>query len=457
MDMVAISLLVILELAALLAVAVYVLNRKRKQLQAQLLAAASKTPETFDSIASGYLPYLEKQILESRDQLYSIESETDNTMVEALTCRLSLLESEKKVTERCNDYPENRWQHVAELFTPPEVPEPEQTDELLPEEESEGDDTLSKAQARIKRLEKFRDNFFAMKKQLKALEETREKLTEQLEALLPEAERSEELKALLDSVNAQRDRLQDELAQLESQSEELARTSPANASKDEESRRIHKLNDLMGQQHDVITSLKQTVGQVKEDPSADLIQNLEVHLKELEQRYRESSHCLEIMTAENERLQDKVNRKDDRIQRTETEKAQSVSELGEQIDKQKQKMSELYSLVDGLQLEAEKSEALQGKLDQFDLSNRDMNMCIQVLEEENEFLQEQIRSLLQMDEGKSIYNSDDAASNDDAELQQQLASMQAQLDDKDQQIKALEVKYASMEQEYLTLYEETNS
>ena len=69
------------ELAALLGVAVFVLNRKRKQLQSQLQTLASETPPTFDSIASGYLPYLEKQILESRDQLEASEGETepDNT------------------------------------------------------------------------------------------------------------------------------------------------------------------------------------------------------------------------------------------------------------------------------------------------------------------------------------------------------------------------------------------
>jgi DNA repair exonuclease SbcCD ATPase subunit len=381
MDMVTLSLFVILELAVLLGAVVFVLNQKRKQLQAQVQAltaeAGKSTPEVFDSIASGYLPYLEKLILESREQLESSDSEAepDSALTEAINYRLLLLEAEKKVTERSNDYPENHWQHITEFFTPPEAPEPEQVDTAG--ESPEDDDALDKAQERIKRLEKFRDNFFSMKKQLQELEDSKHKLAEQLEALIPEAERSEELKALLETMSAQRERLEDELAQLESQSDELAKAASQNTPTEEEQ------------------------------------------------------------------------------QRTETENEETESELTAQIDKQKKKIFELHHLVDDLHLEAEKSEALQAKIDQFDLANRDMNMCLQVLEE-NQFLQEQIKSLLQLDEGKSVYDSDEP-DNDDTELQQQLETFQTALKEKDQQIKSLEEKYASMEQEYLTLYEEANS
>lgn len=373
MDVVTLSLLTMLELALVLGIAVFVLNRKRKRLQTQLQQLTTEPPaepETFDSIASGYLPYLEKLILESRQQLESNESkeEPDSVLIAALNYRLSLLEAEMKVTERSNDYPENHWQHVAELFAPPEAHEPEPEPEAEPEAES--DDPLTKAQARIKSLEKFRDHFFSMKKQLEALEASKQKLIEQLETLLPEAERSEELRSLLDTMNAQRDRLQDELAQLESQSDALAKAASQNG------------------------------------PTADKLQRIE---------------------AENE---------------------ENASELTEQIDKQKKKIFELHHLVDDLHLESEKAEALQAKIDQFELANRDMNMCIQVLEEENQFLQGQIQSLLKLSEDQSVYDVDGP---------QQLEALQAQLTEKDEQIKILEEKYNSIEQEYLTLYEEANS
>ena len=75
MDVVEVLFFVILELAVLLGIAVFVLNRKRRQLQAQVqeLTGEESAPESaaFESITSGYLPYLEKLILESRAQLES--------------------------------------------------------------------------------------------------------------------------------------------------------------------------------------------------------------------------------------------------------------------------------------------------------------------------------------------------------------------------------------------------
>ncbi|TCK18727.1 hypothetical protein DFR30_2011 [Thiogranum longum] len=386
MDVVEVLFFVILELAVLLGIAVFVLDRKRRQLQAQVqeLTREESAPESdvFESITSGYLPYLEKLILESRAQLEAAgdggtgtETETETETAEdettlAIRYRLSLLESEKKVTERCNDYPEKRWEHVTELFTPPSAPVPEDDDPEL--EEAESNNPLLKAQEQIKRLESFRDKFFSMKKQLRELEASRQKLTEQLEILMPEAERSEELRALLDTMNGQRDRLQAELDQLESQSDELAKTATQNTP---------------------------------------------------------------VQEQENE----------------------SSSALTKQIDKQNRKISELHHLVDDLNLEAEKAEELQSRFKQFELASRDMNMCIQVLEEENQFLQEQIKSLLELDENEPVYHSGASADAENPDQKAQLEALQSELEGKDQQIKSLEEKYASMEQEYLTLYEEANS
>ena len=85
-----------------------------------------------------------------------------------------------------------------------------------------------------------------------------------------------------------------------------------------------------------------------------------------------------------------------------------------------------------------------------------MNMCIQVLEEENEFLQEQIRSLLQMEQGDSVYRKE-GLEDRIATSEQKVAELESQLDDSRRKIMEWEEKYASMEQEYLTLYEEANS
>jgi len=138
------------------------------------------------------------------------------------------------------------------------------------------------------------------------------------------------------------------------------------------------------------------------------------------------------------------------------EENSNVSDLEEQVSQQKKKMFELHHMVDNLNLEAENTAALQAELDKVDLSNRDMNMCIQVLEEENQFLQEQVKSLLQIGEKDSVYDSKESDT-DNSALQQEIEAMKAALDEKNQQIKSLQEKYDAMENEYLTLYEEANS
>ena len=237
MDTAEVLLFVSLEITVLLGIAVVLLNRNRRKLQDQLQELirvnASPGKEAFDSITSGYLPYLENLILASRNQLEesnSTETKTADPTVDAIRYHLSFLEAEKKVVELCNDFPDKRWEHITELFTPPAEP--------------------------------------------------------------------------------------------------------------------------TGEDGNADATTTQNTGEKKESDEG------------------------------------------------------VASELAEQLDKQKKKIFELHHLIDDLNLEAEKAEALQEKLDQFELASRDMNMCIQVLEEENGFLQEQIRSLLQLDNKESVYKAD---------------------------------------------------
>ena len=371
MDSVTISLFAVLEVAMFLGIAVFVLWRRNTRLHRQVRALKEQVtdaPEGFASVESGYLAYLEEQILDTRARLELSESEAGSgtSLPDALNQRLVLLEAERTVAGLCNDYPERRWEHVAEHFQP-DIPEPD-VPEALPQE--------------------------------------------------PE---------------------------------------PAQIQPDENPvQSVEGLQDVLGEQGKVIQSLVRVVAQGKQDPGPDLVHELEGQILELERHYREASTCIEIMRQENERLQNKVDRKDQRIDRTEAQMNESVADLQEQLGKQQRNMAELHELVGGLQLEAEKAVELQAKLEQFDLASRDMNMCIQVLEEENEFLQAQVRSLLQLDEGDSVYQKEELE-NRIAESEQQVAELESRLEDSRRKIREWEEKYASMEQEYLTLYEEANS
>ena len=219
---------------------------------------------------------------------------------------------------------------------------------------------------------------------------------------------------------------------------------------------VEALQDNLQQQGVTLDTMRQVLQQVKQDPKAGLIDQLETQLKELERRYREADTCIEIMGQENDRLQEKIDRRDYRIGQVEAEKTESVTDLEEQLDKQKRNITDLHNMVGDLQLETEKAAQLQDKLDHFELASRDMNMCVQVLEEENQFLQEQIQALLKADESGSVYDKAEEQK-DPAELEAQIEALRAELGEKEQRVREAEDRYTAMEQEYLTLYEAANA
>ena len=182
MELVTIGLLLALEALVLLAALVVVLARRQRNLRRQLeqLSERDQAEPGFASVESGYLAFLEKQIVDTRARLELGEAETaaDGGFLEALSSRLVLLESEKKVAELCNDYPARRWEHIRACF----VPFIDQPEAGAPAPDGDGDDgKLQRARQRIQALEKFRGHFFSVNKQLKELEATRQKIVEQLE------------------------------------------------------------------------------------------------------------------------------------------------------------------------------------------------------------------------------------------------------------------------------------
>ncbi len=453
MDAVTISLFLLLEATLLLAVAVVVLRRKQNRLRQKLdqLTRQEESARAFDSVASGYLPYLEKEILDTRARLEQPELETvsDGGVAEALASRLTLLESEKKVAELCNDYPERRWDHIRACF----VPMIEQPDAAGPAPDGGGEDgELAKARQRIESLEKFRGHFFAVKKQLKELEETRQKLMERLETLLPKAERSDELQALLAELAEQKLRLQDDLDALEADREEAqAGAESAQDAEQSRARHIGALQGALGGQVDAIESLQHLVLQARQQPDEGLIEQMEKQIAQLERQCREANTCVEIMEQEYQRVQHQVERAG---QGAAVDSNDSVVQL-QQLDKQKRTITELHDMVESLQLEAEQAQSLRGKIEQLERASRDMTMCVETLEEENEFLREQVRALLQLDQDQPVNRADGRVS--DAPAQAELEKLQEEMRARDEKLKALEEQYAAMEQEYLTLYEEANS
>ncbi|MCO6411206.1 MAG: hypothetical protein J5I92_00545 [Thiogranum sp.] len=379
MDWITISLFCALEAALLLLVWTVFLQRKNAQLQRRInkLRQPSRAVESFESIESGYFSYLEKQIIDTRARLELSENETadGDELAAALGNRLALLESEKRVVELCNDYPERRWEHVTDCYRPPAA-------EIPDSPESEPENAAPPAGT------------------------------------------------------------------------DHADDAPASQAGQES---VAQLAGIINGQGDALESFRQVFEVIRKEPDPKALEQMDKSLRELERRYREASTCIEIMEQENQRLQYKVEQGNWRLDRAEHDKHESIAALQGQVGKQKRSISELNHLIDDLQLEAEKAAELQARLDQFDLATRDMNMCIQTMEEENEFLREQIQALLQVQQDETANAGAENQRSRIEELERDLEALQALLKQKDETIAAALEKYATMEKEYLTLYEQSKS
>ena len=457
MELVTIGLLLALEALVLLAALVVVLARRQRNLRRQLeqLSERDQAEPGFASVESGYLAFLEKQIVDTRARLELGEAETaaDGGFLEALSNRVVLLESEKKVAELCNDYPARRWEHIRACF----VPFIDQPEAGASAPDGDGDDgELQRARQRIQALEKFRGHFFSVNKQLKELEATRQKLVEQLELLLPEAQRSEQLRALLTELAEQKRRLQDDMEALESgPAGARSGAEPALDAEPDSAPHIGTLQTALSGQVSTIQSLQHLLLQARQEPDQTSIEQMEKHIAQLERQCREANTCVEIMEQENQRLQHRVERAGLCADRAAADSRESVAELQQQLDKKKRTIAELHERLVSLKLEAEQAQALRGQVERLERTGRDMAMCVETLEEENEFLQEQIRALLHLDQRQTVYQADGSAS--DGPDQDELQKLQAEIRTRDEKLKALEEKYAAMEQEYLTLYEEAQA
>lgn len=387
MDWITISLFCVLEAAVLLLVWAVFLQRKNAQLQRRIDELRQRDPpaRSFESIQSGYFPYLEKQIIDTRARLELSEAESadGDELAAALGNRLALLESEKRVVELCNDYPERRWEHVTACFRPPAKEDPDQPENTL-------------------------------------------------EDATPPASNDRADDA--PTVNAD---------------------APPGAQPGVES--VAQLAGIINRQGDALESFRQVFEVIRKEPDPRALEQMDKSLRDLERRYREASTCIEIMEQENQRLQYKVEQGHWRLDRVENEKHESIAALEGQVGKQKRNISELNHLIDGLQLEAEKAAELQARLDQFNLATRDMNMCIQTMEEENEFLREQVEALSQVNQDNTADPGNEDQRSRIEELEHELQALQARLQEKDETIAAVEQRYAAMEKEYLTLYEQSQS
>ncbi|MDT8386496.1 MAG: hypothetical protein RQ736_03215 [Thiogranum sp.] len=316
MDILVIILLCAMEAALLLGIAVVLLKRKNVHLQQQLETAAKQAQpdDEFESISSGYLPYLERQIIDTRSQqqFQATSEEVDERLAEALNRRLDLLEAEKKVTEYCNDYPERRWEHVAAHYSEPQL------EEEAPQIESPAAsaDIPESEKGQVEQLVSAFDQQGSALSSLRAVFEQAKQQPDtaafaELETQLKELERRfDEATTCVEIMEQENHRLQHQMEREEQQAERERHENAAEFS--------HQL----GKQKQNISALYDMVGELQLE--AEKATALHAQLDQFENNAREMSLCIETMEEENLFLRNQVEALQS-LDRTKSEQEQATA------------------------------------------------------------------------------------------------------------------------------------
>ncbi|MDH5766633.1 MAG: hypothetical protein OEZ38_11520 [Gammaproteobacteria bacterium] len=213
---------------------------------------------------------------------------------------------------------------------------------------------------------------------------------------------------------------------------------------------VNKLKDILYDQENSISALTKALKKASDDhpdpETKSTLKALHSQVSELETNLNESRTCLEILEAENERLQSELaetkNHKDSMRDPPTIEPASTTQELQENIN-------ELELTIETLKIEADQAEELHKVINNFTQNSHEMMGCIAVLEDKNKQLSNEIKLLKN---GSSSENTEQT-NNIDSVLQQKINELEEALIKKDVDYARLQEDFLSMEKEYLNMYE----
>lgn len=182
-------------------------------------------------------------------------------------------------------------------------------------------------------------------------------------------------------------------------------------------------------------------------------------------RSPELQDALQVLQDENVRLEQELSHVEQEfdnimrnlnssIQESKTDKpdialTNSMDSIGNKVDtirqfvnSQDEQIKTLNGIISGLQIELEDKQRIQESIEKLQAQNDELGNVIDITQEENTFLQEQISALLKQELETS------------ASQELALEQLQAELDTQLQAGSELEARYAAMEKEYLTAFEE---
>jgi hypothetical protein len=222
---------------------------------------------------------------------------------------------------------------------------------------------------------------------------------------------------------------------------------------------LNHLKDIIFDQENTVNGLKKALKKAEEqhanDPeSVEMISELRNQIENFERQLRDSKMCMEVLEMDNNRLQTEVASLEKRYteafgeKQEKSEESQSpvdIEQLRSIIDNQERKITELSRTIDGMQLESGQADKLKKTLDEFVRNSREMMNCIAILEEENEHMHEMLAETGQDTEATTAGGLPD-------EMKVQIKKLEEELIKKDVAYAKLQDEFASMEKEYLAMY-----
>jgi len=171
---------------------------------------------------------------------------------------------------------------------------------------------------------------------------------------------------------------------------------------------------------------------------------------------------MEVLEMENNRLQEEVDKIDtlNLAGNNDTQNAEidndSVIDLEEMkgmVEEQKNKIKELITTIESLEISADDTEKLKGTINDFTRTSQEMMGCIAILEEENERLKAD-EETAENDVTEAIDDGEETSTSDNTEnLQNTINSLEEEVIKKDVAYAQLQDEFSSMETEYLAMYE----
>ena len=448
------------------------------------------TKETVD-LSNTYIDYLDQEILRQDELSFTEtfpEEKQDNRekMLDIRSKFISIEKSAAELTENENKFWDTIYSGIQEIHkefaTVIEEPAPEGdnavTQNMTDEErilyiESQGknvDGEFNKLKDIISGQEHSLNDL------MKALKNAEQNLTDgtdiansdEFKELIKHAEELErkinDSKMCMEVLEMENDRLQSEVDDLQSrnsapsnsQDEVITEHAPEAEALQESNENIDQIKDTLSQQEQQISELNNTLDKLElSEKETEILQE---KLDKLAKNSKEMMGCITVLEDENEYLSNMLREKEAKGNTEKTKENEndinSLEQVQEVTSQQEQKIAELMSTIDELQLSAEQTEKLKSSIQHLTRSSQEMMTCITILEEENDGLQKTISDMGENSQSDSSAEADGASSEEMANLKSKIKQLGKDIIKKDVAYAKLQDELSTIEKEYQAMYEE---